>query len=276
MFGMARVARFPSRNPAAAAHPSVWQPSRALRELQHDLRRPLDAIRALAAEAAGQEGVPETVRSCLDRISEEAGDLLALCRHILEGPTPVVATPVVSVACSVASSCEAATGVPVEVSGPDVALAVDEFELRRALGNLLDNAARAAGPAGRVEITVEAGEEIRLGVGDSGPGFAAGPRGTSSLGLRIVHRLAGAHGGRVVVGRSRLGGALVSLVLPASLVVAGCAGMGHDRRRTTVEQEPAGVRSPVTGQGVGGAALSVLSWRQRVTTTSHVPGEGRS
>src|SRR6266536_1603526 len=92
--------------------------------------------------------------------------------------------------------------------GRPVQLLADVVLLRRAVINLLDNAVRAAGPAGVVVAWVQpsrAGAVIQ--VDDSGPGLGNAPRGRASLGLGIVRECADAHRGSLVFGTSPLGGA---------------------------------------------------------------------
>ena len=75
--------------------------------------------------------------------------------------------------------------------------------LWRVLTNVVDNAARAAGPAGRVEITVgrlaEPPPRAVLEVLDNGPGFGHGPPGAASLGLGVVTTLLDSCGGSMEV-----------------------------------------------------------------------------
>lgn len=105
--------------------------------------------------------------------------------------------------------------------------------LRRALSNLLRNAARHA--VGAVQITVVPGEPLELHVDDDGPGIPAADRerifepfvrldaarsrrkGGTGLGLAIVQRIAQAHGGTVVAQESPLGGARFVFTLPQSI-----------------------------------------------------------
>jgi signal transduction histidine kinase len=107
----------------------------------------------------------------------------------------------------------------------------DEFRLRQALGNLVDNALRY----GEGEIVLrsrraDADGGVELDVADGGPGFAPGlaeraferfargdvarTRGGTGLGLAIVRAIAEAHGGRaeIVDGAA---GATVRIWLPA-------------------------------------------------------------
>ena len=101
--------------------------------------------------------------------------------------------------------------------------------LDRAVGNLLDNAAKWSPPGGEVEIAVRAGE---VTVRDHGPGIddedlpyvfdrfyrARSARGLpgSGLGLAIVKQVAEAHGGTVVAERPADGGTLMRFRLNGS------------------------------------------------------------
>ena len=99
--------------------------------------------------------------------------------------------------------------------------------LERAIGNLLDNAAKWSPRGGTVEVRVHDGE---LTVRDRGPGIPAEDRGHifdrfyradaargrpgSGLGLAIVRQVAESHGGGVTVEAAPGGGALFRLRLP--------------------------------------------------------------
>jgi two-component system, OmpR family, sensor histidine kinase MprB len=105
----------------------------------------------------------------------------------------------------------------------------DPEELERAIWNLVENAAKWSNGAGRVDLTVTAGEVI---VRDHGPGVpapdrpfifdrfyrseAARGRPGSGLGLAIVRQIAESHGGRVDVEDAEGGGACFRLVLVPS------------------------------------------------------------
>ena len=99
-------------------------------------------------------------------------------------------------------------------------------QLERAIGNLLDNAAKWSPPDGVVEVAVH---DHELTVRDHGPGIAeedlpfvfdrfyrapsaCGLPG-SGLGLAIVRRIAEQHGGSVSAERAEGGGASVRLEL---------------------------------------------------------------
>lgn len=72
--------------------------------------------------------------------------------------------------------------------------------LWRAVANVVDNAVRAAGPAGEIEISVhDQFTGVVIEVVDNGPGFGNAPAGTASLGLGITKSLARQCGGNAEV-----------------------------------------------------------------------------
>jgi two-component system sensor histidine kinase MprB len=105
--------------------------------------------------------------------------------------------------------------------------------LTRAVGNLLDNAAKWSPPGGTVDVSVRDGEVV---VRDRGPGIdaadlprvfdrfyrSASARGLpgSGLGLAIVRQVAEAHGGQVRAANAPDGGAAMALVLRPAVVPA--------------------------------------------------------
>jgi signal transduction histidine kinase len=108
-----------------------------------------------------------------------------------------------------------------------LAFAGESQDLQEMLGNLLDNACKAA----RTQVLVSAiraGPHLRVTVDDDGPGIApdrmanalergrrldeTGPG--SGLGLAIVHELATLYEGSIELGTSPLGGLMVVLRLP--------------------------------------------------------------
>lgn len=125
----------------------------------------------------------------------------------------------------------------VAVSSPELRVQVPPLALRRAVGNLIDNARRYGGEAA-IELVAEAwAGEVRIGVLDRGPGIpedqlaavfepfhrvdaARNPAiGGAGLGLAIVRQLAEANRWRTEL-RPRAGGGLEAwLVLPATGLV---------------------------------------------------------
>lgn len=119
-------------------------------------------------------------------------------------------------------------GVSAEVDA-QLAFAGEAQDLQEMLGNLLDNACRAASSRVRVSA-VRQDRLLQLSVADDGPGIspadmaAALRRGGrldestpgSGLGLAIVQELATLYGGAIELQRSEMGGLLAVLTLPAT------------------------------------------------------------
>lgn len=106
-----------------------------------------------------------------------------------------------------------ATSVTVEPGEPAV-IRVGASVLWRVLANLVDNAVRAAGPDGRVDIKIEQRFATVLEVTDNGPGFGAGAAGMAGLGLTVVRELLDSVGGRLEVSDAPGGGARVRVSFP--------------------------------------------------------------
>jgi signal transduction histidine kinase len=104
--------------------------------------------------------------------------------------------------------------------GPLVGVEASAALLWRVLTNVVDNAARAAGPDGQVEVDVREeqgqaqGPEAVIEITDDGPGFGSGPPGTASLGLGVVSSLLESCGGRIEVQEPEAGGTRVRIVIP--------------------------------------------------------------
>jgi C4-dicarboxylate-specific signal transduction histidine kinase len=96
-----------------------------------------------------------------------------------------------------------------------LAVQVSATQLRRALSNVLDNAARAAGADGKVVVSVRRHKgAVHLRVDDDGPGFGGVPS-EHFVGLRSAAHQLRLLGGRLeIVPSGPLGGARVILVVP--------------------------------------------------------------
>jgi signal transduction histidine kinase len=95
-----------------------------------------------------------------------------------------------------------------------VVVAGDQALLRRAIGNLLDNASRAAGGTGHVQVRVGTADgEAYVEVSDDGPGFGDVAAGTGH-GLQVVAAAARAYDGRLEISSIPGTGTTVRLCLP--------------------------------------------------------------
>jgi signal transduction histidine kinase len=212
--------------PAAAA---LEQQEILLAETAHDLRTPVAALRALAETALHNpdqraELLPRTVRLA-SRMGDIIDDLLVRAR-LAAGVAQLHPQPVWLDQLVTGLVAEAPVeGASVTVTAAPSQVSVDPNLVRRAIGNLLDNALRHGRQPDQtavVHVTVANG---RVTVADHGPGigddvatnlldrFRTGS-GSTGLGLSIVHWVAQAHGGTLNVYNADEGGAIFELVLP--------------------------------------------------------------
>jgi signal transduction histidine kinase len=208
-----------------------YQPSvsemRLLRRVCHDVAQELAVIQVIGGFVArATAGLPDDVRQRLDEMSARASYVAQMMSDAVEGRTCPEDVDVTELVVQAAADIRLRSSVSCRAFGRSVKLLADVPLLRRAVLNILDNAVRAAGPAGTVLATVR---PIRIGaviqVDDNGPGWGHGPRGRASLGLDIVRQCADAHGGSVTFGASPLGGARVCLSLPAGVMLQPVSGL---------------------------------------------------
>lgn len=201
-----------------------------LADTAHDLRTPVAALRALAETALLNPGhsaelLPRAVELA-HRMGTIVDDVLVRAR-LAAGVQSLDREPVWldQLVSAVVEETPAGPAQVTVVSAPS-RVTVDAALVRRAVGNLVDNAlrhGRVPGQPAVVHITVAGGRVI---VTDQGPGVdpdlaegifdrfrSAG--GSSGLGLSIVRWVAEAHGGTLRVHNADEGGAIFELVLPA-------------------------------------------------------------
>jgi signal transduction histidine kinase len=202
---------------ALAAATAVREEEVRLREFCHDLLQPVATICMLVAAAAVEPDTPPALRARLELIDREARRLRELAGATLREPVTVDGTDLAAVIGPVVASRQITSSVVVRLRAlVSCSVLIDPPSLARAVDNLLDNALRAAGECGRVEVsTRRRGRWVHVDVDDDGPGFGAAPGGAASVGLGIVSRTAQRQGGRVEFRPSPLGGTRARLVLPA-------------------------------------------------------------
>jgi signal transduction histidine kinase len=198
-------------------------------DLSHRLRTPLTALR-LDAEGLSDQAQGQRLLEHLDALQRTVDQVIREARRpVREG---------VRISCDAAAVVRARTSFwavlmedqarPFTVDAtptPDEAR-VTEQDLGAALDVLLQNALLHTPPRTAVHVVVRPGANrtTELVVSDDGPGFPAGvdergvsTAGSTGLGLDIARRTAEASGGRAVLGRTREGGASVTLVLGPAL-----------------------------------------------------------
>ena len=196
----------------------------ALAAVLHDLGQPLAGIRALSSAPlpAGHSAEAE-LKERLRQIGElgnwmndllrggwanaPAGRAGSAGREGRVDAAQVIHQVLLGAVASFAGTLRWRPSSPVVVS-------VDASDLRRAVGNVIDNATRAAGPGGQVVVrTRRAGAKFVIDVADSGPGFGRIPP-QSRQGLAVTQRILDECQGKLEVGNGRSGGALVRLIVP--------------------------------------------------------------
>lgn len=229
-----------------------------LRETYHDMRQPVAGVLALAAAALAEPQLPMAAHARLKQIVEQAEWLAEIIGHGLEddrNTAPSYRTDVALAAKEAAAAQWLTWTGEISLVDPveSVCVAVHPVVLRRMAANLLDNAARAAGPAGTMRITISSRTGwVQMVVEDDGPGFGQIQKGLG-LGLSAATRCVVKHGGRVECTRSPLGGACVALWLPAAAGPAerrvAAAGRSRSRWRNWGAVRPHWPRSPATRTG---------------------------
>lgn len=186
--------------------------------LRHDVRQPLSAVLLLVAALKSDAELSSTVRDRLRQIEDEAewmAEMISVHEEDLTTPQVVDLAAVVQqpvTALSAVSTCRLRFR---QMCG--VHVLADPVALRRSARNLVDNAVRAAGADGRVEVAVRRTvTDAVLEVADSGPGFGRVPH-QQGLGLLTVRRFVDEAGGTLTVGASDLGGARVAIRLPLAI-----------------------------------------------------------
>lgn len=220
------------RGQVEAIQDGIYPPDAAHLAPIHDevllLNRLVEDLRTLALAEAGQLELHQT-----------EVDLGGLVQRLMDRFRPLATDQ------SVALSAE----------GPsELAATLDADRVEQVLTNLLANALRHTPAGGQVRIHINPGEEVLVGVSDSGPGIPAEDlphvfdrfwRGDSArtrdragagLGLAIARQLVEAHGGRIWAESEPGAGATFTIALP------------RQRRTTARDVQPVVAPSSRTGR----------------------------
>jgi two-component system sensor histidine kinase MprB len=212
--------------------------TRAQRQLvadaSHELRTPLTSLRTNIEVLAGRRRLPADERErLLHDVVEQLGEMTTLIAELIElarvGRTPAETEDIrldLLAADAIQRAGRARPGVRFTTDFDESLVHGEPASIERAVGNLLDNAAKWSPAGSAVEVAVRDGE---LTVRDHGPGIdeedlpfvfdrfyrAPSARGMpgSGLGLAIVRQVAESHGGTVTAERAEGGGTRMSLRL---------------------------------------------------------------
>jgi len=215
---------------------SSEQQKRFMSDASHEMRSPVSSIKVQLETAlidsanTDWPAVAETVLREDERLASLVTDLLALSRLEEHRARPMVEIDLDEV---VYDQTSRTLRVPVDRSAVSAGRVMGIYgEMASVVRNLVDNAARHA--ASQVAIGLRTiGPFVRLTVDDDGPGIAPADRDTvferfarlqegrsrdaggSGLGLALTKRIVEAHGGKVFVETSDLGGASFVVELPS-------------------------------------------------------------
>jgi two-component system, OmpR family, sensor histidine kinase MprB len=217
---------------------ALEESARAQRQLvadaSHELRTPLTSLRTnFEVLMSERELAPEERRRLLDDVVEQIAEMTTLIAGLIElargeeqAPEPEDVRLDLVAESAVERARRDRPGVTFATELNESLVRGVPASLERAIGNLLDNAAKWSPPGGEVELRVDDGT---VTVRDHGPGIAeedlpfvfdrfyrsraARTLPGSGLGLAIVRQVAEAHGGAVIAERAEGGGTRVTLRL---------------------------------------------------------------
>jgi two-component system OmpR family sensor kinase len=216
---------------------------RIIRDLGHDLRTPVTAMRAGVEVALWSERSPDDYRRILSSTMEEIDRLSLICDALvllgrLEAGEVTLNEADID-GCTLMR--EAVAGIQeglvehqIRLVQPDhpVVIRADARLMKMVFEQLLDNARRYTPPGSRIELAVRSeGQEAILSVEDNGSGVAEevlphlfepfyrsdaarAREGGPGLGLTATASIVALHGGTVAASRGRDGGLCVTVTLP--------------------------------------------------------------
>jgi signal transduction histidine kinase len=200
----------------------------------HEVRNPLAGVKGVLQVVAqrltpesGERKALQDAALRLDALQALTEELLLYARPPAPQRLPLSLFSLALKTRELLQADRALDGLVIEVSGDPGELHGDPLQLRRAILNLVRNAAEAVGARGRVTVEVRDLERaVELAVSDEGPGvpaelrerifepfFTTRARG-SGLGLAIVRRTIESHGGSVSVEVGSHGGVCFRATLP--------------------------------------------------------------
>lgn len=234
----------------------------------HELRTPVTV--ALAHAELAQHAAPAQISPDVSIVIDELGRMRRLVDDLLKLATVQMGSSTTAPPLALAGFVENAVRrwrvIPRTWEMPvleDVRVRIDQHRLEAAVDALFENAVRFTSDGDRIDVTVARDDmSAIITVADSGPGIPEDQRltvlerfrrgnssptelhrgnagGNFGLGLSIVKVVADSAGGGVVIGPSDLGGASVSIHLPALEASA------PDRAASSLTSDPGDAPDPL-------------------------------
>jgi two-component system osmolarity sensor histidine kinase EnvZ len=199
--------------------------------ISHDLRTPLTRLRMGIEMSAADDATRDEMAADVDEMDRTIGQFLDFART--DGGEPPQPVDLASLLEALADQYRR-RGVTIEAElAAPAPLPLRPKAIRRAVGNLIDNALRYAGSEQPVELALAVGrDEVTIEVRDRGPGIPADQAERlklpftrldeartdaigAGLGLAIVDRIVRGHGGRLDLLPREGGGLVARISLPA-------------------------------------------------------------
>jgi signal transduction histidine kinase len=204
---------------------------RMLGAIGHDLRTPLASLR-IRAEAMAPESERAAMVATIEEMNATLEDILVLARSG-RAREEARAVDVAALAEAVVEDHRALGREATFQPSERVVASVQPNLLRRAIGNLVDNAIKYGGAA-RVAVRRH-GDDLSIEIADDGPGLPADElerviepfqrletsrnrdTGGTGLGLAIARAAAESHRGRLVLANGERGGLVAALIIPMAI-----------------------------------------------------------
>jgi two-component system nitrogen regulation sensor histidine kinase NtrY len=209
------------------------------RKMAHELKNSLTPIRLTVEEIAARETqadrqfMDQAVQIVVDEIETLQRRVRAFSEFSSEPtprPSPLDINSLVEERISLLKPAHAEVDYVVRLAEDQPRAFADTDQVKGILTNLLENAAEAAGPAGRVlTVTLTTNGNVAVEIHDSGPGLSEEASRSlfeptitfkkmgMGLGLSIARKSALLNGGDITLVPSELGGAAFRVVLPKAL-----------------------------------------------------------
>ncbi len=204
--------------------------------MAHEIRTPIGILRSSAQMLAREPGLSEEGKELVSFVESETERLKGLVSALLESarmPQPMMQGHNLNniiLQCVALLSLQAenkSIEMSVELKSDSPTLFCDAEQIKQVLLNLIMNALQIIPAHGKVLIACNDDSKNQIiEVEDDGPGigtvdqarvfdpFYTKRDGGVGLGLSVVQQIVSAHHGEITVGKSKLGGALFSIVLP--------------------------------------------------------------
>lgn len=201
--------------------------TQALVAVSHDLRTPIQRLR-LRLSLLRDEEARETMSADLSDMERFIGSIVSYMHSNEQEEARLI--DVAAIAMTAVDNA-ADLGADIDYQGPDeLVTSLRPLALKRALGNLIENAVKYAGQI-RVAVRPQAGQ-LFITVEDDGPGIAPADRDTAclpfrrlapeldpggegtGLGLAITKNAVASLSGDLILGESSLGGLAATIRLP--------------------------------------------------------------